>query len=244
MLYCSRKLTTGIGRSMQLQQPKKNALSLYLKFGALVFLLFLSVLIAACSSSGGSTQLNPGTPVATVTINLNQSGGSPTPALKDYYCGGWATDTTPAFNPNSIVNVYGKFTHNVDGNPEGVEGATATATIFWPDGSFSPLTATTTSDGLAVFPVAIKANSLFKEVLVQIDFQKTSSTGQVITCRVPEGAAFFTPIQASPTPTSTAMPSATPSVTPTVSPTAGGTTTPTTTPSPTPTTNPRHQDQP
>jgi hypothetical protein len=241
MLYCSRKLTTGIGRSMQLQQPKKNALSLYLKFGALVFLLFLSVLIAACSSNGGSSQLNPGTPVATVTINLNQFGGSPTPPLKAYYCGGWATDTTPAFNPNSIVNVYGKFIHNdVDGNPEGVRGATATATILWPDGTSSTLTATTTSDGLAVFPVAIKANSLFKEVLVRIDFQITSSTGQVVSCTVPLGAAFFTPIQASPTPTSTAMPSATPSVTPSVSPTAGGTTTPTTTPSPTPTTKPGH----
>ena len=226
---------------MQLQQPKKNALSLYLKFGALVFLLFLSVLIAACSSNCGSTQLNPGTPVATVTINLNQFGGSPTPPLKAYYCGGWATDTTPAFNPNSIVNVYGKFIHNdVDGNPVGVPNVTATATILWPDGSYSTLTATTTSDGLAVFPVAIKANSLFKEVLVRIDFQITSSTGQVVSCTVPLGAAFFTPIQASPTPTSTAMPSATPSVTPSVSPTAGGTTTPTTTPSPTPTTKPGH----
>ncbi len=225
---------------MQLQ-PKKNALSLslYLKFGALVFLLFLSVLIAACSSNGGSTQ-NPGTPVATVTINLNQFSGSPTPPLKAYYCGGWATDTTPAFNPNSIVNVYGKFTHNVDGNPEGVGGATATATIYWPDGSTTNMTVTTTSDGLAVFPVAIKANSLFKEVLVEIDFQKTSSTGQVVSCKVPPGAAFFTPIQVSPTPTSTAIPSATPSVTPSVSPTAGGTTTPTTTPSPTPTKKPGH----
>jgi hypothetical protein len=223
---------------MQLQQPKKNALSLYLKFGALVFLLFLSVLIAACSSSGGSTQLNPGTPVATVTINLNQSGGTPTPPLQAYYCGGWATDTTPAFNPNSIVNVYGKFTHNVAGNPEGVGGATATATILWPDGSSTIMTATTTSDGLAVFPVAIKANSLFKEVLVGIQF----TTAQGISCPVTMGAVFFTPIQASPTPTSTAMPSATatPSVTPSVSPTAGGTTTPTTTPSTTPTTKPGH----
>jgi len=221
---------------MQLQQPKKNTLSLYLKFGALVFLLFLSVLIAACSSNGGSTQLNPGTPVATVTINLNQSGGTPTPPLQAYYCGGWATDTTPAFNPNSIVNVYGKFTHNVDGNPEGVGGATATATIYWPDGSTPSMTVTTTSDGLAVFPVAIKANSLFKEVLVGIVF----TTPQGTTCTVPPGAAFFTPIQASPTPTSTAVPSATPSVTPSVSPTAGGTTTPTTMPSPTPTTKPGH----
>ena len=40
---------------MQFQQPKKNALSLYLKFGALVFLLSLSVLIAACSSNSSST---------------------------------------------------------------------------------------------------------------------------------------------------------------------------------------------
>ena len=238
MLYCSRKLTTGIGRSMQLQQPKKNALSLYLKFGALVFLLFLSVLIAACSSNGGSTQLNPGTPVATVTINLNQFGSSPTPPLQAYYCGGWATDTTPAFNPNSIVNVYGKFIHNdVDGNPVGVPNVTATATILWPDGSTTIMTATTTSDGLAVFPVAIKANSLFKEVLVGIVFP---IPGQAKPCTVTMGAVFFTPIQASPTPTSTAMPSATPSVTPSVSPTAGGTTTPTTTPSPTPTTKPGH----
>src|SRR5260221_13409906 len=113
MLYCSRKLTTGIGRSMQLQQPKKNTLSLYLKFGALVFLLSLSVLIAACSSNGGSTQLNPGTPVATVTINLNQFSGSQNPALKAYYFAGWGTETTPPFNPNNIVNACGEFTHKV-----------------------------------------------------------------------------------------------------------------------------------
>src|SRR5260221_5320059 len=237
MLYCSRKLTTGIGRSMQLQQPKKYTLSLYLKFGALVFLLSLSVLIAACSSNGGSTQLNPGTPVATVTINLNQFSGSQTPALKAYYCGGWATDTTPPFNPNSIVNVYGKFTQNVDGNPVGVPNVTATATILWPDGSQSTLTATTTSDGLAVFPVAIKANSLFKEVLAGIVFPIPA---QAKPCTVTMGAVFFTPIQAPPTPTRTAIPSATPSVTPSTSPTAGGTTTPTTTPSPTPTTKPGH----
>ncbi len=139
---------------MQLQQPKKNSLSLYVKFGALVFLLSLSILVVACSSNS-SVQLNQGTPVATVTINLNQSGGSPTPPLKDYYCGGWATNTTPAFSPNTIVSVYGKFTHNVNGNPEGVPGATATAMVLWPDGSTDNVTATTSSDGLAVFPIAL-----------------------------------------------------------------------------------------
>ena len=214
---------------MQLQHPKKNSLSLYVKFGALVFLLFLSMLIIACSGNG-SVQLNQGTPVATVTIDLNQSGGSPTPPLKDYYCGGWATNTTPAFSPNTIVGVYGKFTHNVNGNPEGVPGATATAMVLWPDGSTDNFTVTTSSDGLAVFPIPLKPDTLNKEVLVQITF-----TAGPASCTVPLGATFFTPILASPVPSSTATPSSTnASATPTASP--GGTGPPTVTPllSPTP----------
>lgn len=204
---------------MQLQHPKKNSLSLYVKFGALVFLLFLSMLIVACSGNG-SVQLNQGTPVATVTIDLNQSGGSPTPPLKDYYCGGWATNTTPAFSPNTIVSVYGKFTHNVNGNPEGVPGATATAMVLWPDGSTDNFTVTTSSDGLAVFPIPLKPDTLNKEVLVQITF-----TAGPASCTVPLGATFFTPILASPGPGGTAVPSSTntanPSATPTASPGSG-----------------------
>src|SRR5258708_13549463 len=114
MLYYSRKsqhMREDIGRPMQLQQPKKNSLSLYVKFGALVFLLSLSILVVACSSNS-SVQLNQGTPVATVTINLNQSGGSPTPPLKAYYCAGWATNTTPAFSPPTILTLYPTSTHN------------------------------------------------------------------------------------------------------------------------------------
>ena len=196
---------------MQSQQSKKNiTLSFYLKCGAVFFLLLLSVFIAACSGNGSSIQLNPGTPVATVTINLGQFSSSPTPPLKDYYCGGWATDTTPPYNPSSIVNVYGKFTHNVDGNPEGVGGASATATVLWPDGSTDTLTATTTSDGLAVFPVAIKPGALNKEVLIQITF--TTADG-VTKCTIPQ-AAYFTAIMVSPTPTITPVPSPTNTLTP------------------------------
>ena len=211
---------------MQLQRPEKNTiLSFYLKSGAILFLLFLSILVVACSSNNSGSQANLGTPVATITINLGQVNGSPTPSLKDYYCGAWATDTTPLYNPSSVVSVYGKFTHSVGGNPEGMGGATATATILWPDHTTDTMTVTTTSDGLAVFPIAIKPSALYKEVLIQITF----TTAQGITCTIPQ-AAYFVAILVSPTPTNTAVPSPTDTGTPSVTPTPGGTDTPTVTP--------------
>lgn len=219
---------------MQSQQGKKNiTLSVYIKCVAILLFLFFTAFIVACSSNGSGAQQDPGTPVATVTINLGQFNSSPTPKLQDYYCGGWATDTTPPFNPSSTVSVYAKFTHNVGGNPEGVAGASATATILWPDGSIDTMTATTTSDGLAVFPVVMKPSALNKQVLIQITFSAPGAT-----CTIPQ-AAYFTAIMVSPTPTNTAMPSptntGTPSVTPTGSPSPG---TPTVTPSASPTKKP------
>jgi hypothetical protein len=205
-------------------------LTLFIKAGAISFLLFISMLIVACSGNG-SSQLDPGTPVATVTINLGRNIGSPTPKLEDYYCGGWATDTSPAFNPTSFVSVFGKFTHiDADGNPVGVGGAQATATIFWPDGTSDNLTVTTTSDGLAVFPVAIKQSAINKLVTISITFAIPGHT-----CTIPSDA-YFTAILVSPTPTKTAVPS--PTGTPTGSPTPGGTATPTGTPLFTPTPTP------
>jgi len=217
------------------RQHKHNTLiTLLIKAGAISFLLLLSILIVACSGSGGS-QVDPGTPIATVTINLGQ--GSPMPPLKDYYCGGWATDTSPAFNPTSFVSVFGKFTHIMDdGNPEGVGGAQATANIQWLDGTSEPLTATTTSDGLAVFPVAIKPSMLNKLVTISITFTITLDT-KLITCTIPS-AAYFTAILLSPMPTNTALPSSTATGTPSVTPTPGGTVTPTGTPRSTPTPKP------
>jgi hypothetical protein len=215
------------------RQNKKNTiLALFIQCGAISFLLLLSILIVACSGNG-SSQLDPGTPVVTVTINLGQVIGSPTPTLSPYYCGGWATDTSPPFSSTSVVNVFGKFTHIVNntGNPEGVGGANATAYILWPDGTSDTLTATTTSDGLAVFPVAIKPSALNKLVTITISF----STAQGVTCKIPS-AAYFTAILVSPTATNTAVPS--PTGSPTGSPTPGGTVTPTGTPRVTPTPSP------
>jgi len=217
------------------RQNKKNTiLTLFIQCGAISFLILLSIIIVACSGNGSSQQ-DPGTPVVTVTINLGQIIGSPTPTLSPYYCGGWATDTSPPFSSTSIVNVFGKFTHivkvNNTENPEGVGNATATAIILWPDGTSDSMTVTTTSDGLAVFPVAIKPSALNKLVTITITF----TIPGVKPCTIPQ-VAYFTAILVSPTPTNTAVPS--PTGTPTGSPTPGGTVTPTGTPRFTPTPSP------
>jgi hypothetical protein len=208
------------------RQNKTNTqLNLIIKCSAISFLFLISILIVACSANG-SSQVDPGTPIATVTIKLGQDTGSPTPPLNGYYCGGWATDTSPPFSSTSTVSIYGKFTQIVDGNPVGVGGASAIATVQWPDGTFDTKAATTTSDGLAVFPVLIKASAINKLVTIVIQFTSTKN----VQCTIPS-AAYFTAIMVSPTPTNTAVPSPTPSG----SSTPGGSVTPTGSPSPTPT---------
>lgn len=203
------------------RQNKTNALPNYLiKISGISFLFFMCIFIAACSSYG-SSQIIPATPVVTVTIRIGQGLVSPTPTLSKYYCGGWATDTSPAYSATGIVNIFGKFTQSVDGNPVGVGGASAIATIQWPDGNTDTQSATTTSDGLAVFPVVIKASAVNKLVTIIIQF----TTTQGITCQIPS-AAYFTAIIVSPTPTKTAKPSPTNSATPSRSPFPFGTGTP------------------
>jgi hypothetical protein len=222
-------------------QADRNKTSLFLLVKCMgIFLLFLlTVIVVACGSD--TTQAVPGTPVATLTVVFGQFNASPTPQLAPYYCGGWATDTTPAYSPNSVINVYGKFTQTVGGNPVGVGGASAIATVFWPDGNTLTEKTTTTSDGLAVFSITIQASAINHVVLIQMSF--TAPNGP--TCNL-TSPAFFTALLVSPTPTNTAMPSptnsATPSVTPSVSPTPGGTGTPTVPPLPTitPTVKPGH----
>ncbi len=211
------------------RQDKTNTLlHLIIKCSAISFLFFISILTVACTGNG-SSQVDPGAPVVTVTIKLGQDIGSPTPTLSPYYCGGWATDTSPPFSSTSTVSIFGKFTQIVDGNPVGVGGATATATIQWPDGTIDTMTATTTSDGLAVFPVIIKASAINKLVTIMIQFFKSPGA----TCQIPS-AAYFTAIIVSPMPTKTAVPSPTDSATPV------GSVTPTGTPSLTPTKKPGH----
>ena len=114
------------------------------------------------------------------------------------------------------MDVYAKFTHTVQGNPVGVADASGTAIVLWPDGTTDTLSATTGTDGLAVFPVALKPIALNKIVLVQISFSKPG----IPSCSIPQ-AAYFTAILVSPTssasptsPKGTGTPSGTPSATP------------------------------
>jgi hypothetical protein len=179
--------------------------ALLLKCGSVLFLFSVSVLIVACGAN--NTAQVPGAPPVTITINLNQSFSSPTPKLADYSCGAWATQTTPDYSKGGVVGVYAKFVHNVNGNPVGVDGATAQATVHWPDGTQQQMNVTTMGDGLAVFDVAMQASALNHIVLIDVVF--TSSDGQH-TCAVPQ-AAFFTAVVGTATPSPQASPSPQPS---------------------------------
>ncbi len=214
---------------------KQNiSFSLYLKCGAILLLFFLSVLIVACG--GSATNTNLGQPDVTVTINLGQDNGSPTPPLPEWTCSAWVTNTTPGINTSPTIGVYAKFVHNVNGNPEGVYPATGTATALWPEGNVI-VNAPTTSDGLSVFSFSIANRNadINKIILVTVAFQGPSG---VPPCNVSvDRSAFFTLVVAtasatagaSPTATTTATgtPTATPSPTPNPCPTPKGRKTPT-----------------
>src|SRR5579859_253949 len=198
------------------QRQTKSSYALYLKCGAIFLLFLLSVLIVACGGNPNNTDL--GQPAATVTVNLNQSNGSSTPPIPEYTCSAWVTNASPGIN-TSVIGVYAKFVHNVNGNPEGVSPATGTATVLWPDGNVTNVTANTTADGLAVFPVstANRAGDLNRIVLVTVNFQGPSG----VQCKVEQNqAAFFTLVIATGTPAGspTAGPG-TPTGSPTVFPT-------------------------
>ncbi len=200
--------------------------SLHLKCGAIFILFLLSVLIVACGSNASNTNL--GQPAVTVTINLDQSNGSPTPPLPEYSCSAWTTNTSPGINTPTI-GVYAKFVHNVNGNPQGVYPASGTATVLWPDGNTVNVSAR-----LAVFPVstANRSADLNKIVLVTVAFQ--GPTGVPPCTVLADRAAFFTLVIASGTVSGTSSPTVGTTGTPMGTPTASPTTSPTPTPCPRP----------
>ena len=171
-----------------------SRLSLYAKCGAIFLLLVLSVLIVACGggAEASTTPVNLNGPVVTVTIKMGNSRISPTPTLPPYWCGAWPAQSTPSFNKGKTkVIIYAKFVQNNNGNPLGVDGATANATFQWGDGTAETLTSTTGTDGLAMFTASTTNhdNALNKVSLVTVAFKKEG----VGTCQVTQDrAAFFT----------------------------------------------------
>lgn len=210
------------------KQIKTHAsFSLYVKCSSILALFAISVLIVACSDAPGTSL---GQPVVTVTINLNQSNGSPTPPAPPYTCEAWVTNTTPGVG-TSTVAIYAKYVHNVNGNPVGVGQSVATANVLWPDGNVANISSTTTSDGLAVFAASTANRSvdLNKIVLVTVSFQ--ASQGAPACTVTPDRAAFFTLIVATAAAGVTATPTVsatmTPTPTPKICPTPGRKKTPT-----------------
>lgn len=192
------------------QQPiMTSRLSFYLKCGAILLLLSLSFLLIACSTGNTTTTASLNSPQVTVTIRFNNNLSS-LGTVSPYLCGAWTHDTTPGFNPGSEIPVYAHFVHDVNGNPVGVSGASAQASVQWADGSRDNQGGTTTGDGLVVFYFTIpnRPDMVGRNNLVTISF--TAPNGQ--TCNIDnqsQPAAFFTFIGVSPTST------ATPSVMPT-----------------------------
>ncbi|MBE3560814.1 MAG: hypothetical protein IMW89_16575 [Ktedonobacteraceae bacterium] len=186
----------------RLWQHWKKQVTLFnaMKYAAVLFLFLLSAIVVACGGNGttASSQANLDGPPVTVTINLNRN--RTPPPIKEYYCFAWATNTSPSL-ASQQVGVYAKFTHNVNGNPEGVAGATAIATVTWPDGSVQSITAITSGDGLAVFPIPIVNKSptyANRLTLVTVNFSKPGTPGCVVDVT---RAAFFTLVITSPTAT-------------------------------------------
>jgi len=175
----------------QQQRTTKSHLSLCLKASTIFLLLLLSALVIACGAGNTPTTADLNDPQGSVSIRFNTNASIPTVA--PYLCGAWITNTTPAFKPGNKFPVYAHFIHNVDGNPIGVSGASARASVQWADGYTDSKVAMTTQDGLAVFYFAIpnRPDMLDKNNLVIVSF--TGPNGE--TCNVnnqPQPAAFFT----------------------------------------------------
>ena len=198
--------------SQQSNTQTASHFSLYLKCGAIFLLLLTSFIVVACSTGSDTATTNLGAPPATVTIQFNNDlTTTPLPTQPPYLCGAWITNTSPAFVPGSTIPVYAKFIHLVNGNPQGVAGAAAQATLYLTGAAPKALQPTTTqADGLAVFSFQLPndPNIASHNNLVTVSF--TGRDGS--SCKVDQDrAAYFTPTLVSPTATGTpGTPGATP----------------------------------
>jgi len=170
------------------------------KCGSLALFFVFIVLLVACSNGPTASNAVVSAPTPTLSIQMGNGDLSPTPTPLAYTCGAWATQTSLPVGTDRI-GVNAKFTRLVDGNPQGVDNATATATVHWPDNTTDTQTVQTTFDGLAVFTVQIgnHMDAINKIVLITIHFEKAGTVCDVDSSR----AAFFTLVVSTPTATTT-----------------------------------------
>ncbi|BCL84275.1 hypothetical protein ccbrp13_67400 [Ktedonobacteria bacterium brp13] len=173
-------------------------------------LLLLSILIASCGASSGTTvQASNAEPKPTATIQFNNNNLSPIPTLPPVWCGIWVMNESPYYTPGGTIDVYGKFSANTNGNPVAISGANVTITVQWGDLQTSSLPATTTATGLVTqsFPMGSHAGAVDKLSLITAQFNSTSGNQS---CSVDATnangnarPASFTLIQGAPTATPT-----------------------------------------
>lgn len=212
---------SGDSRFMQSQEKKQPGkvrgrfssslpytFSFYLKCATILLLFLFSIIIVACSgsaannSTANASNLEQG-PQPTITIRIGSYNATPTPTLPPDWCGAWATQTSVSSDATS-VGIDAKFTKNVNGNPQGIDGATARIDLSWPDGTPFTQTVQTTPDGLAVFTVPVENNDMVmnKLILAQVTFNKDGLSCSVSADR----QAFFVVVAPTPTPTPTPDP--------------------------------------
>lgn len=165
---------------------------------SLFFLLLGSLLLVGCGESTSTGAVMAPTPTLVISQNAMNDNLSPTPTPLPFTCGAWITQPTIPVG-TSIIGVNAKFTRLVNGNPQGIGDATATATVYWGDQTTDSLSVQTTADGLAVFRIQATNhnNAVNKESLVTVHFEKAG----VAACDVDTSrAAFFTLIMVTPTP--------------------------------------------
>src|SRR5215467_431701 len=125
------------------QRTTKSPLLHCSKWSAILLPLVLSFVLVACNNGNATNTAILGDPQVLVSIRFKNN-VSATPTVAPYLCGAWITNAMPSFKPGDEIPVYAHFVHNVDGNPVGVSGASARASVEWADGSSSSEGAMTT----------------------------------------------------------------------------------------------------
>jgi hypothetical protein len=188
-------------RQMLKQLKKDFSPSILSKYGAILLLLSLSVVVVACGASGTTSAAAPqptSAPIKLASTNL-----SPTPTLPPQWCGIWVTN--PSIASGSSFNIYAEFNSQVSGNPQGIPG-TVQFSIQWGDGS-APQTMSTTTSSTGVGQLTVQTTghtgAVNKLSLITANF--TSNTGN-ITCTVDNSRAASFTLTPAPAPVSTPAP--------------------------------------